>query len=302
MVNNHSVRPKQPQTQKSQATQTQKSQATHKVEYGKDGTVYVDSKVPRANMSDEHKQRQQKQNGAVGNAAIALFTAPARLMGWLTSNRGGKIMLGILAGYCAALSAESWYVTLPSLNGVQTSENRKFVPKPFINDGADLGLLNPLNALPTMWGAIMGVFESILPFQLKGATPAPVRCVWLDWRFYFAVVVSLCLQMWQARALRALTIEQRQRKAQDLQRYKRMRLDPQSIEIAQIKASEYNQSLMGKRRASGLMIFLSYATELGTGFSSISQSSGIGILTAGIYCIIQAFGFEVMYNQLQDND
>ena len=51
-----------------------------------------------------------------------------------------------------------------------------------------------------------------------------------------------------------------------------------------------------------MMIFLSYAVELGTGFASITGTRGIGILTAGIYCIIQTFGFEVLMNQLEDDE
>jgi hypothetical protein len=243
-----------------------------------------------------------QKNGAGGRALIAVATAPAKAMAWLTSHKGGKVLIGIMAAYCAGLSAEAWYVTLPNVAGQRTEENRKFMPKPFIDDGADFGLLNPVRAVPVLWDAAMGVLESMLPFQLKGAAPAPVRCVWLDWRFYVAVAVSLSLQLWQAKALRSLTIDQRQRKAQELSRYKKMSLDPKALDIANAKVAEYNQSLMGKRRANGAMIFLSYAVELGTGFASITQSRGIGILAAGIYCIIQAFGFEVMVNQLEDDE
>jgi hypothetical protein len=239
-------------------------------------------------------------DSAIGRAFIATCTAPAKLMGWVTSNKGGKAVVGLLAIYCAGLSVEAWYVTLPNLAGRQENENRKFMPKPFIDDGADLGLLNPIRALPVMWDAAMGVFQSMLPFVVKGAAPSPVRCVWLDWRFYIATMVSVSLQLWQAKALRSLTIDDRQRKAQELTQYKRMSLDPKALDIANAKVSEYNQSLMGKRRANGMMIFLSYAVELGTGFASITGSRGVGILTAGIYCIIQAFGFEVMMNQLDD--
>jgi len=241
-------------------------------------------------------------NGAIGNAFIAACTAPAKLMGWLTSNRGGKAVIGIMAIYCAGLSVEAWYVTLPRVAGQRTEENRKFMPKPFIDDGADLGLLNPLNAIPVIWDAAMGVLQSMLPFVVRGAAPAPVRCVWLDWRFYVAVLVSVSLQLWQAKALRSLSIESRQRKAVELQQYKRMALDPKSLDIANAKVAEYNKSLMGKRRTNGAMIFLSYAVELGTGFASITGTRGIGILTAGVYCIIQAFGFEVLMNQLEDDD
>ncbi|MCY7283699.1 MAG: hypothetical protein LH679_09685 [Cyanobacteria bacterium CAN_BIN43] len=240
------------------------------------------------------------ENGAIGNAFITACTAPAKLMGWLTSNRGGKAIVGILALYCAGLSVEAWYVTLPQVAGQRTEENRKFMPKPFIDDGADLGLLNPLNAIPAIWDMAMGVLQSMLPFVVRGAAPTAVRCVWLDWRFYVAVLVSVSLQLWQAKALRSLSIDARRLKAHELSQYKRMTLDPQSLEIANVKASEYNQSLMGKRKANGAMIFLSYLVELGTGFASITGSRGVGILTAGVYCLISAFGFEVMMNQLDD--
>ncbi len=257
---------------------------------------------PQFNTTHMDRTKAASPNGAIGTAFIATCTAPAKLMGWLTSNRGGKAVIGIMAIYCAGLSVEAWYVTLPRVAGQRTEENRKFMPKPFIDDGADLGLLNPLNALPVLWDAAMSVLQSMLPFVVRGAAPDPVRCVWLDWRFYVAVMVSVSLQLWQAKALRSLSIESRQRKAQELSQYKRMALDPKSLEIANVKASEYNQSLMGKRRANGMMIFLSYAVELGTGFVSITGSRGVGILTAGVYCIIQAFGFEVLMNQLEDDE
>ncbi|MCY7282479.1 MAG: hypothetical protein LH679_03370 [Cyanobacteria bacterium CAN_BIN43] len=259
---------------------------------------------PNSPEVEAYKNRSQmvrdiRDNG-IGGAFIAACTAPAKLMGWLTSNRGGKAIVGILALYCAGLSVEAWYVTLPRVAGQRTEENRKFMPKPFIDDGADLGLLNPLNAVPAIWDMAMGVFESMLPFVIKGAAPAPVRCVWLDWRFYIALLVSVSLQLWQAKALRSLSIDARRLKAHELSQYKRMALDPKSLDIANVKVAEYNQSLMGKRRTNGAMIFLSYLVELGTGFASITGSRGVGILTAGVYCIIQAFGFEVMMNQLDD--
>jgi len=259
---------------------------------------------PNSPEVEAYKNRSQmvrdiRDNG-IGGAFIAACTAPAKLMGWLTSNRGGKAVIGIMAIYCAGLSVEAWYVTLPRVAGQRTEENRKFMPKPFIDDGADLGLLNPLNAIPVLWDMAMGVFSSMLPFVVRGVAPAPVRCVWLDWRFYVALMVSVSLQLWQARALRSLSIGDRQRKAVELQQYKRMALDPKSLDIANVKTGEYNQSLMGKRRANGAMIFLSYLVELGTSFASITGSRGVGILTAGVYCIISAFGFEVMMNQLDD--
>jgi hypothetical protein len=268
------------------------------IDYGKKGSSQVDSEIPKHNRRP--MEGTKRNDGKAGKAIIAVATAPAKTLGWLTGNQGGKAIVGILAAYCAGLSIEAWYVTMPRVLGDRTQENRKFIPKPFIEDGADLGLLNPLNALPTLWDAAMGVLEAILPFQLKGATPEPVRCVWLDWRFYIAALLSLFLQFWQAKALRSLSIDARKRKALALQKHKRMSLDPQALEIANVKAAEYNQSLMGKRKANGALIFLSYAVEMGTGFGSITQSQGIGILTAGIYCIIQAFGFEMMLNTLQD--
>jgi hypothetical protein len=262
---------------------------------------YQPSSQSRFNSTHLDGTKAATENGAIGRAFVATCTAPARLMGWITCNKGGKAVVGLLALYCAGLSVESWYVTLPNLAGTQVDENRRFMPKPFIDDGADLALLNPLSALPVMWNAAMGVLQAVLPFQLKFMGDlTTTRSVWLDWRFYIATLVSVSLQLWQAKALRSLTIDDRQRKAQQLTQYKRMSLDPKALDIANAKVAEYNQSLMGKRRANGMMIFLSYAVELGTGFANVTQSRGISILTAGVYCIIQAFGFEVMMNQLDD--
>lgn len=249
----------------------------------------------------------EEDGSAIGNAVIGTLTAPAKVLGWLTGNRGGRAMIGVMAAYCAGLSIEAWYVTMPNLaqGKAAQAENRKFMPKPFIDDGADLGLLNPFRAIEVMWNEGMKVLTSLIPFITKPTVanaPSVVRCVWLDWRFYCAIGVSMALQLWQAKMLRSLSIEARKQQAQDLSQHKKMKLDPNSLDIANAKVAEYNGSRMGKRRANGVMIFLSYAVEMGTGFGSILGAQGVGIITAGIYSIIQAFGFEFMHNQLADDE
>jgi hypothetical protein len=263
----------------------------------------------RERQSREHSPRPKAKRfessaesaDGLGGLIVSACTAPAKGIGWLTGNVGGRAVIGVLALYCAALSVESWYVAMPILaNQPGAKENRKFVPKPFIGDGADLGLLSPGPVIDYAWDTAMNVLHTMLPFQLKAPPRTYADCVWLDWRFYVAAAASFALQMWQARALRSLSISDRRQKALALAGHKKMALDPNSLAIAQARALEYNASLTGRRTANGAMIFLSYAVELGTGWVSVSQATGIGILTAGIYCIIQAFGFEVMLNQLED--
>jgi hypothetical protein len=237
------------------------------------------------------------------NAIVGVCTAPARALRWATGSTGGKAVIGVLATYCAALSVESWYVAMPIIAGKESaSVNRKFVPKPFIDDGADLGLLNPLPVAGAVWGLGVDIFSAMLPFSIKGAPPKIADCVWLDWRFYIALSASLALQIWQAKAIRAVSISARRTRAERLAVHKTMKLDPNSLKIAQSRAAEYNSSLTGHRATNGAMIALSYLVELGTGAVSISQSMGIGALTAAIYCVIQAFGFEVLINHMEDQE
>jgi hypothetical protein len=252
---------------------------------------------------DGERSRFSPRESKASKATVAIATAIPRLAAWATGGKGSKALMGLGAAYCLALSAEAWFVTLPTLTGQPpATENRRFVPKPFINDGADLGLLNPLNAIPTVWDAAMGVLEAVLPFQLKGAVPEPVRCVWLDWRFYVAVLLSVVVQTFQAKALRSLTVDQRLKKAQALQRYKRMSLDPKAIDIANARAAEYNKSLMGKRRGMGLGIVTSYGVEAWMGWSAITGNVGIPVTTAIIYTVVQMFGFEFFLSQMNDDD
>lgn len=92
------------------------------------------------------KRERQSTSRNIGKAfegvLIWICTAPGKLIRWLTSASGGQICLSLLMVYFMLVNIESYW---------QSIGNDVFMPKPFINDGANFGNILRLLPLPNFW-------------------------------------------------------------------------------------------------------------------------------------------------------
>ena len=249
-----------------------------------------------------------------GNMLVAAFYQPVKLLSWLTGqslpsrskSRGEIIVLSTLALACAALSVEAWYEVMPRnlvpTGNASASANHKFVPKPYIEDGADIGLANPVDAGLMLVDAGLKVLDATLPFNIKLRVPYNQNSIWLDPNFYVALLLSLMLQTFQAKALRAVSVEIRKRRVEKAKQFKPIDLSPDELAITKIRTIEYNNVHVAGYVGTMTAILFSFGLEIGIGLSSLSAATTVNGVAQLIYVIAQAFGFEFFVNILLGMD
>jgi hypothetical protein len=82
----------------------------------------------------------------ISRVLVLILTAPARLINWLTTPPGNAIMIGLGVLYFGSVSAEGYWQAM-------NPNNPAFVPKPFVNDGADLRFIFTALIAPSFWMA-----------------------------------------------------------------------------------------------------------------------------------------------------
>lgn len=85
---------------------------------------------------------------ALEGIIIWICTRPGAIVRWLTSASGGQICLSLLMVYFLFVNVESYW---------QSVGNDVFMPKPFINDGANFGNILRLLPLPNFWLVVVFV-------------------------------------------------------------------------------------------------------------------------------------------------
>jgi hypothetical protein len=238
------------------------------------------------------------------------FKWTARSISWLTSMSAGGgaryVFMGV-ATLCAVMSAETVYTAMPASqsairNGV---ENRHFLPKPAINDEADISLLNPL---PRLWdGVKIGYNQTLarLPFAQK--MPMTARwTVWADGAWYLAILITLAIQGIEAIGWRTgrRAWDSKMAKFQKLNSRKLPDMNPQAILAAKVARAELATEGTGGYVAMALTIIAVYGVEF---FAFTRSVAGVGVpgLTIFIYALINIFGFELcdsFANSIDDED
>lgn len=231
-------------------------------------------------------------------------------------SRGAKTMAAIAAIYCGLLSVESIYSAQKPqpLSWARAEKSyhsaTNFVPKPFVDDGADLSRLlavpNPLtmgsNLVVDVFGTQTGItkqdpgeggylWQSTLGLFAKTG----------NWKFLVAVAAALLIQGIEARAFRSLAIDIKRRKAERLNAIKRIQLDPKAIMGAQAAVADYNLSGTKRQGINAGVVVVTYLVEVWTFIAGFSGGPGASFFVQVIYGALTLFGFEA-FATLADDD
>lgn len=194
----------------------------------------------------------------ISRAVVLILTTPARLINWLTTPPGNAIMIGLGVLYFGSVSAEGYWQAM-------NANNPAFVPKPFVNDGADLRFLFTALIAPSFW---------------------------------MAAVVSLIVQGIQAFVLREIDIAKAQAEYQAVKDYRVPEPEEGQLDLAEYRRRRFKSVGMRTVRTRGALIALTYAIDTGVAFWNypvIGQSTGEMIINL-VWILASIFGTEAMIN------
>ena len=194
----------------------------------------------------------------IGRAVVLILTIPARLINWLTTPPGNAIMIGLGVLYFGAVSAEGYWQAM-------NANNPAFVPKPFVNDGADLRY----------------IFTAL--------TSAA---------FLMAAIVSLIVQGIQAFVLREIDIAKAKAEYEAIKDYRVPSPEEGQLDLAEYRRRRFKSVGMRTVRTRGALILLTYAIDAGIAFWNypvIGQSAGEMVINL-VWILASIFGTEAMIN------
>jgi hypothetical protein len=228
----------------------------------------------------------------------------ARSAAWLTNStpRGGAryVMYG-MAGACLLLSAETIYVAMPaSPSSVEAGiENRRFLPKPAINDGARLALLNPVPPTVNVLRFAANHTIGYLPFYPRHRYGG-AWTVWSDPHWYMALLLNFVVQGIEAKMMRrvANSWEQKQRKFQQLNNRTVPDLNPAAVVSARLAHAELQAEGVGDYLSSAMLILAVYGIEF-FAFARAMRGLELSAVVVIVYALTDVFGFEVFWSMAE---
>jgi hypothetical protein len=194
----------------------------------------------------------------ISRAVVLILTVPARLINWLTTPPGNAIMIGLGVLYFGSVSAEGYWQAM-------NANNPAFVPKPFVNDGADLRFIFSALIAPSFW---------------------------------MAAVVSLIVQGIQAFVLREIDIAKAQAEYLAVKDYRVPEPEEGQLDLAEYRRRRFKSVGMRTVRTRGALIALTYAIDAGVAFWNypvMGQSTGEMIINL-VWILASIFGTEAMIN------
>jgi hypothetical protein len=249
---------------------------------------------PEGNPPTTKQWGHQVKRRPIGAYLFAPAEWLAKAIAWTTNPSGGaKYALYIAAAASFGLSVESLYSVMPRQDERSAAEIR-FIPKPGVNDGADLSRLipNPLGLLQVGIDALL----SWLPFYSKlGSGFSPTFLVWTDLNFYAAILFSSVIQGIEARIIRRVSIDLRKRRLDAVKHRQVEDLSPQALAIAKVRALEYEYAGLGDYAFAAVAILSTYLIEGGVFFRTLYTVPGISSAALLIYGLLNVFGFEVFW-------
>lgn len=258
---------------------------------------------------------------------------------WGSSNRGALIFFGILKTYSVSLGIEALVVAFPpELPAGQTewtaetreaaNRDRRFVPKPYVNDGAKLGRINPFppianavnsllldnltqDAEPTLKeesnplkltfnaakAAAADAVDSAKDEALSAASDKAMldteQNLWVNSPslLVLSIVGCLIIQNIESKPLRKGSIEDTRKKFEKTNKEKRAKPASDAIPLANVQAAEVNSYGLGKVGWTFLGVALVYAAELIAFAQSFSTGAAGGVKL--LYLFLTVFGFEI---------
>jgi len=269
---------------------------------------------PQQQGGGQHQQKRQggkmksaKYNKPVGATLLAPFEWFAKSASWLTNcgpKGGARFVFYGLAGACLALSVETVYIAMPAspVATRQGIQNRHFLPKPAIQDNADISLISPLPLVGATIKLAANYTLGFLPFYPRH-TIAPRWTVWQDPAFYLAAVIALAIQATEAIAWRRLgkRWEAKMAKFQELNSRKVPDLNPNAVLAARAAQAELAAEGSGGYVGTALVILGVYGVEFFT-FTRAVAGAQVPGLTIFIYGLVNIFGFELCLAFAQNDD
>lgn len=215
----------------------------------------------RFGAAKENTSRENLGNDAatgISRVLVLVLTVPARLIHWLTTPPGNAIMIGLGVLYFGAVSAEGYWQAM-------SVKNPAFVPKPFVNDGANLAFTLAALISPSFW---------------------------------MASIVSLIVQGIQAFVLREIDIAKAQAEYQAVKDYRVPDPEEGQLDLAEYRRRRFKSVGMRTVRTRGALIALTYAIDAGIAFWNypvIGQSTGEMVINL-VWILASIFGTEAMIN------
>jgi hypothetical protein len=241
-----------------------------------------------------------------GAKILAPLAWGARSVAWLLNsekNGGAKFVLYGCSLYCFGICTETIYVSMPrSASAINNNiESVRFLPKPGIDDGADVAYLLPPvgNTLKRIANATIA---NVVPFYSRHQLN-PRWSIWSDPNFYIAFGISSLVGLIEAKVLRrtANSWDKKQKKFQKYNSRQVPDLNPKAVMAASIARKELEVEGTGNYAVTAFVIASTYTIEFVCFFRSLGGLE-IGVFTTLIYAIINVFGFEFCWAMASDPD
>lgn len=211
------------------------------------------------------KNRQTRKSNAAVDATkglsrvlIEIATIPVRVITFLTTPPGSAITIGLGVIYFAGISAEGYWQAM-------SPNNPAFMPKPFINDNANLVYLLSAIIAPSFW---------------------------------LASVVSLVVQGIQAFVLREVEIAKAKEEYEQVKHYRVPDEQEGELDVAKYRRDRFKSAGMRTIRTRGALIALTYFADIGIAFWNypiVGQTTGAVFINL-VWILASIFGTEAMIN------
>ena len=231
----------------------------------------------------------------------------------LSSIKGFGVVATILTVYCAGLSIESIMVSIPAtvrrgeyagiargrgsrLQLEAIKRQRRFVPKPYVDDGAELGRLNPW---PNIQRAILQNYFQWLPMWIKGRVASDYWTVWNQPALLaLSVVFAVSVQRFEGLIWRKKTSTETYAEFAQANAQREVEADPKAIALAQYKAAQHNTQGLGDIVGTFIAVVLLYGLEIAAFIGSFAGAGSWVVNT--IYGFLNVCGFE-LFDRMGDD-
>ena len=216
------------------------------------------------------------------------------------SGPGFNIVATGMSCYCALLSVESLFVAVPNVLGdrTQPAEDVRFVPKFYVDDGAQLGRLSPV---PNMQRFAFNHLPMV-PDWVTGSIASDKWTVWdSPGLLLMSVMAALVIQRFEAMVLRRKPASVVRAKFEQANRLKRVTADKDSLAEAKVRARQYNSYGTGNLLIKTIGVTGVYALELCAFLGSFAGSVAFPVtLTYGFLTIFGSEIFDLLGKEAAD--
>lgn len=195
----------------------------------------------------------------LSRAVINILTVPVRLIEFATKPPGSAILIGFGVLYFACVSAEGYWQSMPP------SGKPAFMPKPFVEDGANIALL---------WGVLQ--------------SPS----------FWMAALVSLIVQGIQAFVLREIEVAKAIADYKAVEHYQVPEAKENQIDLAKYRRAKIQSAGMRTVRTRGALIALTYAIDFAQALWNypLLGLTAVRVFINFVWVVASVFGTEAMIN------